>query len=102
MCVGQNTFIHQQLRLIGGQNAFVDKAERYMILENIDLLKPDVHILLSSEPFPFTDKHIEELEDLGIPPNRIHLIDGEYCSWHGVRMIEAIEYLRHWKQTQLS
>ena len=102
MGVGERTFIHQQLAVIGGQNAFSDDAERYMTLENQDLMKPDLNILLSSEPFPFSEKHITELVELGIPRHRIHLIDGEYCSWHGVRMIDSIEYLHHWKRTQLS
>lgn len=102
MGVGQSTFIHQQLSLIGGRNIFENHPDRYMTLENKDLLESEAHILLSSEPFPFTTKHIRELEDLGIPRNRIHLIDGEYCSWHGVRMIESIKYLHRWKQTQLS
>ena len=102
MGVGKDTFIHQQLSIIGGVNAFEYHKDRYMTLENEDLMQPDLHILLSSEPFPFEAKHIQELIALGIPAHRIHLIDGEYCSWHGVRMIESIEYLRHWKQTQLS
>ena len=102
MGVGQSTFIHQQLSLIGGRNAFENHPDRYMTLQNKDLLQSEAHILLSSEPFPFTTKHIRELEDLGIPSHRIHLIDGEYCSWHGVRMIDSIKYLRHWKLTQLS
>ena len=102
MGVGKDTFIHQQLSIIGGINAFEEHTERYMTLENTDLLRPDVHILLSSEPFPFEGKHVQELIDLGIPKHRIHLIDGEYCSWHGVRMIESLEYLHLWKQNQLS
>ena len=102
MGVGKETFIHQQLSLIGGVNAFEDHTDRYMTLETKDLLRPDVHILLSSEPFPFESKHIQELIELGVPNHRIHLIDGEYCSWHGVRMIESLEYLRKWKQMQLS
>ena len=102
MGVGKDTFIHQQLSLIGGVNAFEDHTDRYMTLDNEDLQQPELHILLSSEPFPFDTKHIKELIELGIPPYRIHLIDGEYCSWHGVRMIDSIEYLHHWKQTQLS
>ena len=102
MGVGKNTFIHQQLSLIGGHNAFSDHSERYMNLEKDELLRNDIHILLSSEPYPFTERHVQELVELGIDRHRIHFIDGEYCSWHGVRMIESINYLRKWKKEHLS
>ena len=46
--------------------------------------------------------HVQELLDLGVDQTRIHFIDGEYCSWHGVRMIQSIQYLRNWKDQHLS
>ena len=102
MGVGKDTFIDRQLRMIGGQNTLADSPDRYITLEPKDLQHPDTHILLSSEPYPFENKHLEELLDLGIDRTRIHFINGEYCSWHGVRMIESIQYLRNWKEQQLS
>ena len=103
MAVGKDTFIHQQLALIGGQNALVDHSERYITLSDIHLLAhKNANILLSSEPFPFVDKHVEELVDLGVDRSKIHFINGEYCSWHGVRMIESLDYLVHWRRKQLS
>ena len=47
-------------------------------------------VLLSSEPFPFAEKHRHELAALsGLEVDRLRLIDGESCSWHGVRMADA-------------
>ena len=102
MAVGKDTFIARQLELIGGQNQLSTHPERYITLESADLQQANTHILLSSEPYPFEEKHIQELLDLGIDRTRIHFIDGEYCSWHGVRMIESIEYLQAWKDQYIS
>ena len=50
-------------------------------------------IMLSSEPFPFSEKHIEEAKKL-YPMADVVLVDGEYFSWYGSRMIEAFTYFR--------
>ena len=64
-----------------------------LILEkNIELEAPK-HIFLSSEPFPFSEKHIEDIQ-LAVPNALIHLVDGEWFSWYGVRMLEAASHLR--------
>ena len=102
MAVGKDTFIARQLQLIGGNNTLADCSERYITLESSDLQRSNTHILLSSEPYPFEHKHIQELLDLGIDQTRIHFVDGEYCSWHGVRMIQSIQYLQNWKDQHLS
>ena len=102
MAVGKDTFIARQLELIGGQNQLSTHPERYITLDPTDLLQANTHILLSSEPYPFEEKHIQELLALGIDRTRIHFIDGEYCSWHGVRMIESIQYLHNWKDQYIS
>jgi iron complex transport system substrate-binding protein len=102
MVAGTNTFIHQQLALIGGQNLHENTLERYITIEMTDLQDFNGHILLSSEPYPFLEKHKEELTELGIPSERIHFINGEYCSWHGVRMLDSIQYLQRWKNNCLT
>ncbi len=101
MAVGKDTFIDRQLQLIGGQNTLADAPERYITLEPTDLQQENTHILLSSEPYPFEHKHVQELLGLGIEQTQIHFIDGEYCSWHGVRMIQSIQYLQNWKEQHL-
>jgi hypothetical protein len=50
-------------------------------------------VLLSSEPFPFAAKHVQELGDrLGWPAERFRLVDGELLSWHGSRTPRGIDY----------
>ncbi|MBL7707585.1 MAG: cobalamin-binding protein, partial [Chitinophagaceae bacterium] len=48
-------------------------------------------LLLSSEPFPFQQKHIDELQSL-LPNTKIILVDGELFSWYGSRLLKAPAY----------
>jgi ABC-type Fe3+-hydroxamate transport system substrate-binding protein len=91
MGVGNNTFINVMLEKIGLQNC-LQKASRYPELneDEIRLLKPDL-IFLSSEPYPFKEKHIEELKKL-CPQATVMLVDGEMFSWYGSRLIKAASY----------
>jgi ABC-type Fe3+-hydroxamate transport system substrate-binding protein len=91
MAVGNNTFIHAMLSAMGLKNCLEDKS-RYPVVEiaEIKALSPDI-IFLSSEPFPFQEKHIEELQQV-CPQTRIMLVDGEMFSWYGSRLIYAPAY----------
>lgn len=93
MSIGHDTFIHDILRQIGLNNVFSNEA-RYpsFTLEELQAKDPDL-VLLSSEPFPFKQKHIDELQ-MGLPNAHIQLVDGEMFSWYGSRMIEAGPYLK--------
>jgi hypothetical protein len=53
-------------------------------------LNPDL-IFLSSEPFPFKEKHIESLK-AQFPQSQVLLVDGEYFSWYGSRLMKAPAY----------
>lgn len=91
MAAGQNTFIHSMLEKIGLRNCLPENS-RYPELSNDELksLNPEV-VLLSSEPYPFKEKHIEEIQ--GILPNaKIMLVDGEMFSWYGSRLMKAKSY----------
>lgn len=94
MSINSQTFIGAMLSEIGGQNIFADEANRYpeITLRKIVSKQPDV-IFLSSEPYSFKPEHIQEIRDAGYA-NPIREIDGEYCSWHGVRMKRAFDYLK--------
>jgi iron complex transport system substrate-binding protein len=94
MSVNQDTFVQNLLGQAGGRNAFAELQERYPVVEAQDIAaaKPDA-IFLSSEPFPFKQKHIDELVALtGLPRERFHLVDGEYLSWHGSRTPDGVDY----------
>ena len=50
-------------------------------------------VLLGTEPFPFDDRHIDELAAATrIPRERFRVADGEYLSWHGSRTPAGIDY----------
>ncbi len=91
MAAGGDTYISAMLESAGWTNAFKD-MKRYpeVTPEKIINAGADV-IFLSSEPFPFREKHIQELNELcpGIP---VKLVDGEMFSWYGSRMLKAFPY----------
>lgn len=92
MVAGKGTFIDAMLDLCGLENA-IGQA-RYPSLETADLqaLDPD-RILLSSEPYPFAEKHIQELQAY-FPNAAFTLVDGEMFSWYGSQLLEAPAYLK--------
>ncbi|MEP0546450.1 MAG: helical backbone metal receptor [Rhodothermales bacterium] len=85
MTVGGDTFIHDVLRRASLENVFGERA-RYpeVTADEIAAAEPDV-ILLSSEPFPFGEAHIAEVER-AVPGVPVRLVDGELFSWYGSRM----------------
>jgi ABC-type Fe3+-hydroxamate transport system substrate-binding protein len=91
MSVGGDTYINSMLEAAGFIN-ILKHQYRYPVIsiDEINLLEPDV-ILLSSEPFPFKQKHIDELKQITRVKNII-LADGEMFSWYGTRMIQAPSY----------
>ncbi len=91
MGAGKDTFIDHLLTLNRFDNILSIKEGRYPAIELADLKDADV-ILLSSEPFPFKNKDLLELKNaLGKP---VHLVDGEYFSWYGSRLLKAFEYFK--------
>jgi ABC-type Fe3+-hydroxamate transport system substrate-binding protein len=98
MTVGQDTFIHDMLQTIGWTNVFGDE-ERYpeITLTQLAGRAPEI-VLLSSEPYPFREKHIAELQS-SLPGSRILLADGEMFSWYGSRMKHALPYLQDFIKT---
>ncbi len=94
MTLNNDTFVHALLANAGGLNAFGAEPERYptITLEQLRAAAPDV-VLLSTEPFPFAGRHIEEIAvRTGIPRERIAIVDGELLSWHGSRTPRGIVY----------
>jgi len=98
MTVGGDTFINDMMKRCGLQNIFADK-KRYPEI-TIDQLSTDdcKLILLSSEPYPFQQKHVEELEKQ-LPGKKIILVDGEMFSWYGSRLLKAAKYLKALSET---
>ncbi|MDB5230594.1 MAG: iron transporter [Chitinophagaceae bacterium] len=91
MTVGGDTFIHNMLENAGLHNVFITST-RYPEVTVKDLKENDTElILLSSEPYPFKEKHIEELQEQ-LPEAKILLVDGEMFSWYGSRLLKAPAY----------
>ncbi len=91
MGAGSGTFIHSMLQEIGFTNVLADQSRYPEITpQQIRALQPD-HILLSSEPYPFSEKHIDELKEI-CPAARLALVDGQFFSWYGSRLIGAPDY----------
>lgn len=91
MAAGSETFINEMLGFCGLENVLQNEF-RYpeITVEKLCELNPEV-ILLSSEPFPFKKQHIDELH-VHCPNAKIILVDGEYFSWYGSRLINAPKY----------
>ncbi|MGB1269262.1 MAG: ABC transporter substrate-binding protein [Flavobacteriaceae bacterium] len=95
MVTGNNTIINHLLLVNKFENVFGD-LPRYpeVSLETLNgSRKPDV-VFLSSEPYPFKEKHITELKQV-LPNVKIILVDGEYFSWYGTRLLGAFEYFKN-------
>ncbi len=90
MAAGKGTFIDSMLSKIGLVNVL--EETRYPTLSEAQLqqLQPEL-IYLSSEPYPFQQEHIRELQTV-VPKAEVTLVDGELFSWYGSRMLLAPDY----------
>lgn len=97
MAAGGDTFINDMLQYCGLHNAF-SHLSRYPVI-SIDQLQTShlQYILLSSEPYPFSSKHIEELQQQ-LPAAKIILADGEMFSWYGSRLLQSPMYFKELMQ----
>ncbi|MBN8663786.1 MAG: ABC transporter substrate-binding protein [Chitinophagales bacterium] len=91
MTAGGDTFISDMLQYCCCTNVFAHQ-QRYpaITLEDIRNSGADT-VLLSSEPFPFKEKHIAEIS-AELPGVQVLLVDGEMFSWYGSRLLHAPAY----------
>jgi len=93
MSVGADTFIHDMMKRAGFINVMGSSTRYPEVSENdIKKINPEM-VLLSSEPYPFKQKHVLELKKL-LPDSEIRLVNGEMFSWYGSRLIKAGEYFK--------
>ena len=92
MAAGRDTFINDVIERAGWQNA-VEKS-RYPALsaEELRVYSPDL-VFLSSEPYPFKDKHLAEFREI-CPDAKVLIVDGEMFSWYGSRLLLVPAYLQ--------
>jgi ABC-type Fe3+-hydroxamate transport system substrate-binding protein len=91
MAAGKATFIGDMLSKIGLQNV-LEQNSRYpeLTIEVIKALNPEL-VFLSSEPYPFKQEHMDELQQ-HLPSSKIILVDGELFSWYGSRLTKSVAY----------
>ncbi len=99
MTVARDTYISRMLCRIhwltqpdleGGATG----AARYPALAGDEPWLADVErVLLSSEPFAFSDAHAAAAQVL-CPNARVDRVDGELLSWYGARAVAGLGYLR--------
>ncbi|MCC7448901.1 MAG: ABC transporter substrate-binding protein [Anaerolineae bacterium] len=123
MTFNRNTFVHDMLRVCGGENVFADRDRRYPLaaeygeaepipandprMENLDVRYPRISldevvaaqpeiVLLPDDPYPFTQADADAIAHLDIPAaknGQIHLVDGSLLTWHGTRIAYALRDL---------
>lgn len=114
MTITRDTYISQMLALVnwhslpavkGGDGLRTPGAARYPTIDWTEAWLGDIEeVLLSSEPYRFTQNHCDEVKQLmtkhapQAPQPRVRLIDGELCSWYGPRAIDGIHYLQNLAQ----
>lgn len=98
MVVGGNNFIHHLFPFLSLKNIF-ESRERYPEISWEDPIWSKVDlILLSSEPYPFKEKHILEIQTYA-PQAQILLVDGEMFSWYGSRLLQTPDYFKSLKES---
>ena len=92
MTVSPDTYIARMLALIGWQHWISPSDKRYPVFDwNESLLNDIDEVILSSEPYRFTEQHVDALKrQIGKP---VRLVDGEMLSWYGSSAIKGLGYL---------
>lgn len=95
MVAGNTTYINEMLKLNKFENIYTNKEERYpeVIIQKMRIQGDPDLVLLSSEPFPFTDEHAFELGRFTHHAKTI-FVNGEMFSWYGSRLLKAFQYFK--------
>jgi ABC-type Fe3+-hydroxamate transport system substrate-binding protein len=92
MSISSDTYIARMLAEIGWRTPQLGSARYPVFSWNQDVLNQIDGVLLSSEPYRFTEAHVDALEkQIGKP---VYLVDGEMMSWYGSRSVAGLAYLR--------
>lgn len=99
MTVARDTYISRMLARVNWHTlpavaGGAAGAARYPTLRGDEPWLASVQqLLLSSEPYAFSDAHLSEAQAL-CPRARVRLVDGELISWYGPRAVAGLRYLR--------
>ena len=93
MIAASNTFINTMINEAGFSNVFENEARYPEIdLEHPKLKEADF-ILLSSEPYPFKYKDVEDFKN-EFQDKKAMIVDGEMFSWYGSRLLKSYKYFK--------
>ena len=91
MSISRDTYIAAMMREIGWEIPDLGAARYPQFAWSDELVAQIDGVLLSSEPYRFTEAHADALErQIGKP---VLLVDGEMMSWYGSRALQGIRYL---------
>lgn len=100
MVAGKDNFINSILSKLGFENVFANQlissqiSYRYPQITATELAATSPNsIFLSSEPFPFNEKHIQQFQEI-CPQAKITIVDGEMFSWYGSHLKYAPNYFK--------
>ncbi|HTE25791.1 ABC transporter substrate-binding protein [Flavitalea sp.] len=93
IAVGNNTFIHSMMQECGFENVFAHESRYPTTTAEAITAKNCDFIFLSTEPYPFTEKHVKEIKSL-FPGSIVMLVDGELFSWYGSRLTRSAPYFQ--------
>lgn len=92
MSISRDTYIANMLAEIGWSVPELGAARYPRFDWSPELIAGIDGVLLSSEPYRFTEAHVDALErQIGKP---VLLVDGEMMSWYGSRSLQGLRYLR--------
>ncbi len=92
MTVGGDSFVNHILEMLGFINIFNDR-KRYPEIELKELDETEL-IILSTEPYPFSEKHIPEFSS-ELPDKKIIVADGEAFAWFGSRLSKLEDFYKN-------
>ncbi|MFD0977865.1 ABC transporter substrate-binding protein [Salinimicrobium gaetbulicola] len=94
MVVGKDTFIDHLLELNKFENVYRLEKSRYpeIYLDQLTTKNAD-RVFLSTEPYPFKEED-KSMFKKAVREDCIHIVDGEYFSWYGSRLIAAFDYFK--------
>jgi ABC-type Fe3+-hydroxamate transport system substrate-binding protein len=93
MAAGSHNIIDHIMKRCGFVNAFADLVRYPEVTPELLQKSNPKLLLLSSEPYPFKERHIAEFRAL-CPNALVKTVDGEMFSWYGSRLLQAPAYLQ--------
>lgn len=95
MTVSRDTYVSRFLALAGWDTVPAQVPARYpRISLTPELIAETDRVLLSSEPYSFRERHVEELRALFPARVGVHIVEGDFLAWYGSRAIPGLGYLK--------